>query len=64
MGLLDLLLSSDSSNCFSIGDFVRIKLTGEEGSIISSFSDNTYEVELHDSGRTQYCKANELEKMW
>ena len=63
MGLLDLLLSN-SSNRFEIGDFVRIKMTGEEGNIISAFDDNTYEVELHENGRVEYCKESELEKMW
>ena len=63
MGLFD-LFSSASSNKFSIGDFVRVKLTGEEGNIINALSDNTYEVELHSSGRCDYYKENELEKMW
>lgn len=63
MGLLDLLLSS-SSNGFEVGDFVRIRLTGQEGNIISVFNDNTYEVELHENGRVEYCKESELEKMW
>ena len=63
MGLLDLLLSN-SSNTFKVGDFVRIKMTGEEGNIISAFDDNTYEVELHENGRVEYCKESELEKMW
>jgi len=63
MGLLDLLMSS-SSNEFKVGDFVRIKLTGQEGNIISAFNDNTYEVELHENGRVEYCKESELEKMW
>ena len=63
MGLLDLFLSS-SSGGFNIGDNVRIKLTGEEGNIVSVFNDNTYEVELHESGRIEYCKESELEKMW
>ena len=63
MGLLDLLLSS-ASNGFKVGDFVRIRLTGQEGSIISAFNDNTYEVELHENGRVEYCKESELEKMW
>ena len=63
MGLLDLLLSN-SSNTFKVGDFVRIKMTGEEGNIISAFDDNTYEVELHENGRVEYCKERELEKMW
>lgn len=63
MGLLDLLLSS-SSNGFKVGDFVRIRLTGQEGSIISAFNDNTYEVELHENGRVEYCKGSELEKVW
>ena len=63
MGLLDLLLSN-SSNTFKVGDFVRIKITGQEGNIISAFDDNTYEVELHENGRVEYCKESELEKMW
>ena len=63
MGLLDLLMSG-SSNGFKVGDFVRIKLTGQEGNIISVFNDNTYEVELHENGRVEYCKESELEKMW
>ena len=63
MGLLDLLMSS-SSNGFQVGDFVRIKLTGQEGNIISAFNDNTYEVELHENGRVEYCKESELEKIW
>ncbi|MBO5005426.1 MAG: hypothetical protein J6D03_09395 [Clostridia bacterium] len=63
MGLLDLFLSS-STNEFNIGDMVRIKLTGQEGNIVSALSDNTYEVELHENGRVEYCKASELEKMW
>ena len=63
MGLLDLLMSS-SSNGFKVGDFVRIKLTGQEGNIISVYNDNTYEVELHENGRVEYCKESELEKIW
>jgi len=63
MGLLDLLLSS-SSNGFKVEDFVRIRLTGQEGSIISAFNDNTYEIELHENGRVEYCKESELEKIW
>ena len=63
MGLLDLLISS-SSNGFKVGDFVRIKITGQEGNIISVFSDNTYEVEIHENGRVEYCKESELEKIW
>jgi len=63
MGLLDLLLSS-SSNGFKVEDFVRIRLTGQEGSIISAFYDNTYEIELHENGRVEYCKESELEKIW
>lgn len=63
MGLLDILLSS-ASNGFNVGDFVRIKLTGQEGNIISVFNDNTYEVELHESGKVEYCKESELEKLW
>ena len=63
MGLLDLFLAG-SSNEFAVGDMVRIKLTGQEGSIVSALSDNTYEVELHENGRVEYCKAIELEKMW
>ena len=63
MGLLDLFLSS-STNEFNIGDMVRIKLTGQEGNIVSALSDNTYEVELDENGRVEYCKASELEKMW
>ena len=63
MGLLDLLISS-SSNGFKVGDFVRIRLTGQEGNIISAFNDNTYEVELHENGKVEYCKESELEKMW
>ena len=63
MGLLDLLMSS-YSNGLKVGDFVRIRLTGQEGSIISAFNDNTYEVELHENGRVEYCKESELEKMW
>lgn len=63
MGLLDLLLSN-SSNTFKVGDFVRIKITGQEGNIISAFDDNTYEVELHENGRVEYCKESKLEKMW
>ena len=63
MGLLDLLMSSSSTG-FEVGDFVRIKLTGQEGNIISVFNDNTYEVELHESGRIEYCKESELEKIW
>ena len=39
-------------------------MTGEEGNIISAFDDNTYEVELHENGRVEYCKESELEKMW
>ena len=41
MGLLDLLFSAGTCNSFSIGDFVRIKLTREEGTITTAFSDNT-----------------------
>ena len=63
MGLLDLFISS-SSNRFKVGEFVRIKLTGQEGNIVSVFNDNTYEVQLHENGRVEYCKENELEKMW
>ena len=63
MGLLDLLISS-SSNGFKVGDFVRIRLTGQEGNIISVFNDSTYEVELHENGRVEYYKENELEKIW
>ena len=63
MGLLDLLISSSSTG-FEVGDFVRIKLTGEEGNIISVFNDSTYEVELHERGRIEYCKESELEKIW
>lgn len=63
MGLLDLLMSS-YSNGLKVGDFVRIRLTGQEGNIISVFNDNTYEVELHENGRVEYCKESELEKMW
>ena len=63
MGLLDLLISSPS-NGFKVGDFVRIRLTGQEGNIISAFNDNTYEVELHENGRVEYCEESELEKMW
>ena len=63
MGIFDLLMSS-SSNGFKVGDFVRVKLTGQEGNIISAFNDHTYEVELHESGRVEYCKESELEKMW
>ena len=63
MGLFDLFISS-SSNRFKVGEFVRIKLTGQEGNIVSVFNDNTYEVQLHENGRVEYCKENELEKMW
>lgn len=63
MGLFDLFISS-SSNRFKVGEFVRIKLTGQEGNIVSVFNDNTYEVELHENGRVEYCKESELEKMW
>ena len=63
MGLLDLLLSN-SSNTFKVGDFVRIKITGEEGNIISAFDNNTYEVELHENGRVEYCKEKKKKKMW
>ena len=63
MGLFDLFISS-SSNKFKVGEFVRIKLTGQEGNIVSVFNDNTYEVELHENGRVEYCKESELEKMW
>lgn len=63
MGLLDLFLSS-STNEFNVGDMVRIKLTGQEGNIVSALSDNTYEVELHENGSVEYYKANELERMW
>ena len=64
MGLLDLLFSAGTCNIFSIGDFVRIKLTREEGTITTAFSDNTYEVEIHENGETRYCKEDELEKVW
>lgn len=63
MGLFD-LFSSSSSNSFSIGGFVRVKLTGQEGCIVSAFNDNTYEVKLNETGRVEYHKENELEKMW
>ena len=63
MGLFDLLLGS-SNNGFKVGDYVRIRLTGQEGNIISVFNDNTYEVELHENGRIEYCKQSELEKIW
>lgn len=63
MGLLDLLLGS-SSNGFKVRDYVRIILTGQEGNIVSVFNDNTYEVELHENGRIEYCKKSELEKIW
>lgn len=63
MGLFDLFISS-SSNRFKVGEFVRIKLTGQEGNIVSVFNNNTYEVELHENGRVEYCKESELEKMW
>lgn len=64
MGLLDLLFSSASENNFSTGDFVRIKLTGEEATITIAFNNNTYEVEIHGSNETRYCNADELEKLW
>lgn len=63
MGLFD-LFSSSSSAKFGIGDFVRIRLTREEGYITTVFDDNTYGVKLNESGRTEYCKENELEEMW
>ena len=46
MGLLDLFISSSSIR-FKVGEFVRIKLTGQEGNIVSVFNDSTYEVQLH-----------------
>ena len=55
---------SKYSNEFNVGDMVRIKLTGQEGNIVSALSDNTYEVELHENGSVEYYKANELERMW
>ena len=63
MGLFD-LFGSSSSNKFNVGNFVKVKITGEEGRIVSAFNDNTYEVELNETGRVDYYKANELEKMW
>lgn len=63
MGLFD-LFTSNSNGKFKVWDFVRIKLTGEEGNIISVFDDNTYEVEIHESGRIEYCKESELEKLY
>ena len=64
MGLFDLLFSSNSCNGFSIGDFVRIKLTGEEATVTFVFSNNTYEVEIHGTGELRHCKITELEKLW
>ena len=63
MGLFDLFCSNSNAK-FSVGDFVRIILTGDEGHIINVFNDGTYEVELDSSGRIEYCKESELDKMW
>lgn len=63
MGLFD-LFSSSSSNKFNVGDFVRVKLTGEEGHIVTAFDDNTYEVELNETGSRRHYQEYELEKMW
>ena len=52
MGLFD-LFSSSSGAKFGIGDFVRNRLTREEGNITTGFDDNTYEVRINESGRTE-----------
>lgn len=63
MGLFDLFCSNSNSK-FNVGDFVKIILTGDEGHIVNVFNDGTYEVELDSSGRIEYCKESELDKIW
>ena len=48
---------------YKIGDFVRIRLTGEVGHIVSLFS-NECTVEIDESGLVDNYKKSEIEKLW
>ena len=64
MGILDMLLGSDSNKQeLKVGDWVEILTIGEEGEIIEIHGDEYY-VEI-DNGRgtVDYFKANELKKI-
>lgn len=62
--LMDILLGSSSNyNGFKIGDFVKIKLTGEEGQIVD-IHDNIYGVKIHKTHEVYNYKENEIEKLF
>lgn len=64
MGLLDLLLDSESNNQqFKVGDWVEIITIGEEGEIIEIHGDEYYVEIDNDRGTVDYFKANELRKI-
>lgn len=62
--LMDILLGSSSNyNGFKIGDFVKIKLTGEEGQIVDIHG-NIYGVKIHKTHEVYNYKENEIEKLF
>ena len=62
--LMDILLGTNSTyNKFKIGDFVRIKLTGEEGQVVDIHG-NIYGVKSHRTQEVYNYKENEIEKLF
>lgn len=65
MGILTNILFGESftSNKFKIGDFVKIKLTGEEGQIVDIHG-NIYGVEVNKTHEVYNYKENEIERLF
>ena len=62
--LMDILLGTNaSSNKFKIGDFVKIKLTGEEGQIVDIHG-NIYGVEINKTHEVYNYRENEIESLF
>lgn len=62
--LMDILLGTNSTcSRFKIGDFVRIKLTGEEGQVVDIHG-NIYGVKSYRTQEVYNYKENEIEKLF
>ena len=62
--LMDILIGTNSnSGKFKIGDFVKVKLTGEEGEIVDIYG-NIYGVKIHSTKEVYNYKENEIEKLF